>query len=81
MMLEKSDFIYTFDLKSGYHYVHEESQQCLEFAWECSYCFYSVTFWFVHCLFCFHQAKRTLKALVWVGYLDIDESLTMSSGL
>ena len=39
MVLEKGDFICTFDLKSGYHHVdiHEESQWFLGFAWEHSY--------------------------------------------
>ena len=60
MLLEKDDFICTFDLKSGYHHVdiHAESQQFQGFEWDHKYYVFSVTFWAVHCVLCIYQVNE-----------------------
>ena len=54
------DYMFTFDLKSGYHHVdiHEDYQKYLGFSWKfggCEvFCFYCSSFWFVLCPVYFH---------------------------
>ena len=88
MLLEKDDFICTFDLKSGYHHVdiHAESQQFLGFEWNHKYYVFTVLpFGLSTACYVFTKLMRPLIRL-WRGngircVVYIDDGLIMSKGL
>ena len=61
LMFQIDNFIFSFDLKSGYHHIdiHQEHWKYLGFIWDSGskvqYYVFSVTFWLGNSLLPFHQ--------------------------
>ena len=62
LMFQKGDFMFSFDLKSGYHHVdiYEPHRKFLGFQWvvKGKPKFYCATIWLIYCMLCIHQALR-----------------------
>ena len=85
MLLNKGDYICTFDLKSGYHHVdmHAESQKFLGFEWDHKY--YVLPFGLPTACFVFTKLMRPLVKL-WHGkgircVVYIDDGLIIAASL
>ena len=88
MLLDKGDFICTFDLKSGYHHVdiHVESQKFLGFEWDHKYYLFTVLpFGLSTACYVFTKLMRPLVKL-WRGrgircVVYIDDGLIAATGI
>ena len=87
LLLEKEDFLCTFDLKSGYHHVdiHTQSQLFLGFTWEQSYYVFTVLpFGLSLACYVFTKLMRPLVKL-WRSkgircVVDIDDGIIAAAG-
>ena len=67
-LFRQGDFVFSFDLKSGYHHVdiHEDSQPYLGFSWgegdrKKFLSFLCTPFWLIYCLLCVYQTPQAFS--------------------